>query len=62
MSGEEDGKKVHAKDVSKWAKVVIGVVLLALCVLFNYAKVKFTTCEPRPAKFYLILNVGELQD
>ena len=34
----------------------------ALCVLFNYAKVKFTTCEPRPAKFYLILNVGELQD
>lgn len=35
MIGEEkeDGKKVHAKDVSKWAKIVIGIVLLALCVL-----------------------------
>lgn len=34
---------------------------LALCVLFNYAKVKFTACEPRPAKFYLILSSGELE-
>ena len=34
----------------------------ALCVLFNYAKVKFTACEPQPAKFYLILKAGELQD
>jgi len=33
----------------------------ALCVLFNYAKVKFTACEPRPAKFYLILQAKELE-
>ncbi len=32
----------------------------ALCVLFNYAKVKFTATEPRPAKFYLLLESGEL--
>ena len=33
---------------------------LALCVLFNFAKVKFTACEPRPAKFYLKLKTREL--
>lgn len=33
----------------------------ALCVLFNYAKVKFTSCEPKPAKFYLVLNTRELE-
>lgn len=33
----------------------------ALCVLFNYAKVKFTACEPQPAKFYLILNAGDVE-
>ena len=32
----------------------------ALCVRFNYAKVKFTSCEPRPAKFYLTCVAGEL--
>lgn len=32
----------------------------ALCVLFNYAKVKFTACEARPAKFYLVLQAREL--
>lgn len=30
---EGDVKKVHAKDVSKWAKIAVGVILLALCVL-----------------------------
>lgn len=33
---------------------------LALCVLFNYAKVKFTNAKPQPAKFYLILRGDEL--
>ena len=33
----------------------------APCVLFNYAKVKFTACEPQPAKFYLMLNARELE-
>ena len=33
----------------------------ALCVLFNYAKVKFTACEARPAKFYLILQAKEIE-
>ena len=32
----------------------------ALCVRFNYAKVKFSSCEPRPAKFYLTCAAGEL--
>ncbi|MDO4538516.1 MAG: hypothetical protein Q4B54_10180, partial [Coriobacteriales bacterium] len=32
----------------------------ALCVLFNYAKVKFRACEAQPAKFYLILQMIEL--
>lgn len=34
---------------------------LALCVLFNYAKIKFTDCEPQPAKFYLLLQGNELR-
>ena len=34
---------------------------LAMCVLFNYAKVKFTRAEAQPAKFYLILKSGELE-
>ena len=33
---------------------------LALCVLFNYAKVKFVNGEPQPAKFYLRLEASEL--
>lgn len=33
----------------------------ALCILFNYAKVKFTACEPRPAKFYLVLQAKEFE-
>lgn len=33
----------------------------ALCVLFNYAKVKFTACEAQPAKFYLILRAEEIE-
>lgn len=33
----------------------------ALCVLFNYAKVKFTAGEARPAKFYLTLKAGEAE-
>ena len=32
----------------------------ALCVLFNYAKVKFVGGAPRPAKFYLKLVSGEV--
>lgn len=32
----------------------------ALAIRFNYAKVKFTACEPRPAKFYLTCLAGEL--
>ena len=33
----------------------------ALCILFNYAKVKFTACEPHPAKFYLLLDAREIE-
>ena len=33
----------------------------ALCVLFNYAKVKFTRAEAQPAKFYLMLQAGEVE-
>jgi hypothetical protein len=33
---------------------------LALCVLLNYAKVKFVDGVARPAKFYLILAASEL--
>ena len=33
----------------------------ALCVLFNYAKIKFTGGAPRPAKFYLLMNAKELE-
>ena len=32
----------------------------ALAIRFNYAKVKFTACEPRPAKFYLTCTAGDL--
>jgi hypothetical protein len=32
----------------------------ALCILFNYAKVKFKAAKAQPAKFYLILESGEL--
>ena len=32
----------------------------ALCVLFNYAKVKFTNAQAQPSKFYLILESGEV--
>ena len=34
----------------------------ALCVLFNYAKVKFTGCRAQPAKFYLLCEAGDLED
>ena len=33
----------------------------ALCILFNYAKVKFKDCEPQPAKFYLTCTSGDLE-
>ena len=33
---------------------------LALCVLFNYAKIKFTDAKARPGKFYLLLRAAEL--
>ena len=33
----------------------------ALCVLFNYAKVKFTGAKAQPAKFYLTLQAGEVE-
>ena len=33
----------------------------ALCIRFNYAKVKFSSCEPGPAKFYLTCAAGELK-
>ena len=33
----------------------------ALCIRFNYAKVKFSSCEPQPAKFYLTCVAGELE-
>ena len=32
----------------------------ALCVLFNYTKVKFTDAIAQPAKFYLVLDAGEV--
>lgn len=32
----------------------------ALCVRLNYAKVKFSSCEPMPAKFYLTCIANEL--
>ena len=32
----------------------------ALAVRFNYAKVKFTSCAPRPAKFYLTCQAKEM--
>lgn len=34
---------------------------LALCVLFNFAKIKFTNAQARPGKFYLILTAQELK-
>ena len=37
-----------------------GFEKLALCVLFNYAKVKFTDGVASPGKFYFILRAGEL--
>ena len=33
----------------------------ALCIRFNYAKVKFKACEPRPAKFYLTCAAGDVE-
>ena len=33
----------------------------ALCILFNYAKVKFCACEPQPAKFYLTCAAGDVE-
>lgn len=33
----------------------------ALCIRFNYAKVKFRGCEPQPAKFYLTCTAAELK-
>ena len=32
----------------------------ALCIRFNYAKVKFKACEPQPAKFYLACIAGDV--
>ena len=32
----------------------------ALCIRFNYAKVKFRACEPQPAKFYLTCCAGDV--
>ncbi len=34
---------------------------IALCIRFNYAKVKFTACVPQPAKFYLTCTSGDVQ-
>jgi len=34
----------------------------ALCIRFNYAKVKFSSCEPKPAKFYLTCIAGKLEN
>ena len=34
----------------------------ALSIRFNYAKVKFTACEPQPAKFYLTCAAGDLKE
>ncbi len=33
----------------------------ALCIRFNYAKVKFRACEPQPAKFYLTCTAGDVK-
>ena len=33
----------------------------ALCILLNYAKVKFRACEPQPAKFYLTCSAGDIE-
>ena len=33
----------------------------ALCIKFNYAKVKFKKGEPQPAKFYLICVAGDME-
>ena len=33
----------------------------ALAICFNYAKVKFTACEPRPAKFYLTCRAADMR-
>ena len=33
----------------------------ALCICFNYAKVKFRACEPQPAKFYLTCIAGDVE-
>ena len=33
----------------------------ALCIRFNYAKVKFRACEPQPAKFYLACMAGDVE-
>ena len=32
----------------------------ALSVRFNYAKIKFSACTPKPAKFYLVLEACEI--
>lgn len=32
----------------------------ALCIRFNYAKVKFRAAEPQPAKFYLACSAGDV--
>lgn len=34
----------------------------ALCIKFNYAKVKFKGCVPQPAKFYLTCISGDLEE
>ena len=33
----------------------------ALCIRFNYAKVKFRACAPQPAKFYLTCAAGDVE-
>ena len=33
----------------------------ALCIRFNYAKVKFRACEPQPAKFYLTCAADDVK-
>ena len=33
----------------------------ALCIRFNYAKIKFRAGEPQPAKFYLNCHAGDLE-
>ncbi len=35
---------------------------LALMVRLNYAKVKFSACQPSPAKFYLMCMAGDIED